>query len=202
MAGRPPAASDSTTRGRILVVTGPSGAGKTTIARRLLADPGYGRARTATTRAPRGEEQDGRDYDFLSPEAFAAGVARGDFLEHAEVYGRRYGSPRANVEAVVEAGRNCVLVVDVQGARTLQEAGLGAYYVFVTAPDAGELRRRLERRGEDDPATIERRLAEAKHEEAQASRFDLVLVNDEVEAATHRLVAHAGLEWTPRDAAE
>jgi guanylate kinase len=183
--------------GRLLVLSGPSGAGKTTLARSLLRDPSFARARTATTRAPRGDERDGVDYDFLSPAAFEEGARRGDFLETAEVYGHRYGTPRRNLEALVDAGRNAVLVVDVQGARTLRQLGIPGTFVFVTAPSPEALRRRLEARGEDDPTTIQRRLEAAEREAEEAEHFDLVVVNDDVEAATRRLARDAGLDWTP-----
>ncbi len=185
------------TDGRVIVISGLSGAGKSTIASSLLRDPRMGRARTATTRVPRGSEADGVEYDFLTEEAFRAGLARGDFLEHAEVYGRLYGTPRANLERILASGRDCVLVVDVQGARTLRKLGFEGFYVFVQAPSFEELAARLVRRGEDDPEVIERRLAAAERELAEAEKFDLVLVNDDVDLATRRLADAAGVEWTP-----
>jgi guanylate kinase len=196
--------SGGAARPQLLVLSGTSGAGKTTLAQALLRDPRYGRARTATTRAPRAGEVDGVDYDFLTEAAFRAGVARGEFVEHAVVYGRLYGTPRANLEAILDSGRNCVLVVDVQGVANLRRQTLGAVttYVFVEAPGPEELRRRLEGRGKDDPETIERRLRAAAREREEAEGFDLVLVNDVVESAVQRLVAHAGLDWAPHLAEE
>jgi len=182
---------------RILVVSGTSGAGKTSVAKRLLRDPRFGRARTATTRPPRDGERDGVDYDFLSEAAFAEALAKGAFLEHAVVYGRHYGTPRANLESVLAAGRHCVLVVDVQGARNLKAMGLEALYVFIEAPGMDELRRRLERRGQDAPDVIEERLEAAAKERDEARHFDVVLVNDDIEETTRRLAAEAGLQFEP-----
>lgn len=197
-------ASGHRVKPRLLVLSGTSGAGKTTVAERLLADPRYGRARTATTRAPRDGEVDGVDYDFLTEEAFRAGLAQGAFVEHADVYGNLYGTPRANLEAILDSGRHCVLVVDVQGVRNLRQQAIEAYttYVFVEAPSPEELKRRLERRGKDDPAAIERRLEAAAKEREEAEGFDLVLTNDDVESAVRRMVAHAGLDWAPHRAEE
>lgn len=181
----------------LLVISGPSGAGKTTLAKNLLRDPRYARARTATTRPPRGDERDGVDYDFLAEAAFRRLEEEGGFVETAEVYGHRYGTPRKNLDAVRLTGRHAVLVVDVQGARTLRAMDLEGTFVFVTAPGPEVLRRRLEARGEDDEATIRRRLEAAAREADEAPRFDLVIVNDDVDAATRRLARGAGLDWTP-----
>ena len=187
---------------RILLISGASGAGKTTVANRLLGDPRYGRARTATTRHPRAGEVDGEDYDFLALAAFRADLARGDFLEHAEVYGNLYGTPRANLDEVLASGRHCVLVVDVQGARSLRQLDVKADTVFVDAPSLEVLKQRLEHRGKDDAEMVARRLAAAEEEQREAEHFDLVLVNDDIEAAVHRLVAHFGLDWAPQTAEE
>jgi guanylate kinase len=181
-----------------VVVSGPSGAGKTTVVKALLRDPRFERAVTATTRAPRGAERHGREYFFLAEAAFLEGVGRGEFLEHARVYGNLYGTPRAEPERIRAAGRHAVLVVDVQGAKTLQEQGFRAYYAFLEAPP-GALEERLLGRGLDDPAAIERRLAAAEAERAEAHRFDAVLVNDDVEATARALAASVGLVWTPAE---
>ncbi len=180
-------------RGRLLVLSGPSGAGKSTLAERLLCDARFGRAITATTRPPRTGEVDGVHYRFLSEEAFRRGLAGGAFLEHAEVYGRLYGTPRESPEAVLSAGRHCVLVVDVQGAASVKTLVPEALLVFVKAPNADELRRRLSTRGLDGPEAVDRRLAALAGELARAGAFDHVVLNDDVERAAREIARLAGV---------
>jgi guanylate kinase len=176
------------------VISGPSGAGKTSLADRLLADPRFGRALTATTRAPRDGEVDGVHYRFLSEAAFREGLARGAFLEHADVYGRLYGTPRETPEAVIASGRHCVLVLDVQGAASVRALLPRAAFVFVMAPSVEELRRRLSTRGLDGPDAVERRLAVVSRELAEAPHFDLVVVNDDLERAARQIAAAVGVD--------
>ena len=179
---------------QLIVISGPSGAGKTTVANRVLAYPRFDRAVTATTRAPRGDETHGVDYEFLSRADFEAGIGAGDFLESAVVYGELYGTPRKNVDRVLGSGRNCLLVVDVQGANTIRGLDVGETSVFVKAPSLDELEARLRSRGEDDETSIARRLDAAREELKEEDHFDVVIVNDQVEAAARRLAAHLGLE--------
>jgi len=170
-------------RALLVVLSGPSAVGKTTIAQRLLQSEGFGRAVTATTRAPRPGEKDGVDYRFLDERAFRDALARGEFLEHAEVHGRLYGTPKEAVESVLGRGLCCLLVIDVQGAATLRRNGVDAFYVFVAPPSASELERRLRGRATDAPTEIERRLATARAELARQGEFDTVTINDDLDRA-------------------
>jgi guanylate kinase len=178
---------------RLLVISGPSGAGKSSLAERLLADPRFGRALTATTRKPRSGEVHEVHYRFLEENAFREGLARGEFLEHAEVYGRLYGTPRETPTAVLSSGRHCVLVIDVQGAASVRREVPAAKFVFVKAPSVAELRRRLSLRALDGPEAMERRLAVVEREMAEAPSFDLVVVNDDLERTARQVAGAVGV---------
>lgn len=178
-------------------MSGPSGVGKSAVAGRLLRDPRFARAITATTRAPRPGERDGTDYHFLTADAFRAHLKDDWFLEHAEVYGRLYGTPRHEVEAVLASGRHCVLVIDVQGAATLRRGGVEAAYVFLDPPSRDELERRLRARGGDDAASVARRLAEVAHELDEAEAFPHRVVNADLEAASRAVAALVGVDLAP-----
>ncbi len=142
---------------------------------------------SATTRAPRPGEADGRDYEFLSRSEFERRREAGDFLEWFEVYGDLKGTPRSPVEQRLAAGRDVLVEVDVQGARAVRASFPDALVVFLRAPSPAEQRERLERRGADDAASIERRLAAAAREEAAAAAFDAVVVNDDVDRAVREI---------------
>ncbi|MCX6993741.1 MAG: guanylate kinase [Kiritimatiellaeota bacterium] len=183
----------------LLVVSAPSGAGKTTLCARLLeAFPAMVRSVSCTTRAPRPGEVNGRDYVFLDAVEFRRRITAGAFLEHAQVHGAWYGTPREPVEQALRAGRDVLLIVDVQGAERIRQllapssgGDLRRAFVdvFIMPPDSATLRRRLVARGHDDAAAIERRLKNAGGEMAGASRYQYRIVNDCLEDAVARLRA-------------
>jgi len=182
----------------LLVVSAPSGAGKTTLCDRLLVDnPFMTRSVSCTTRAPRGVEMDGRDYYFLSPDEFNRKVTEGLFLEHALVHGNQYGTLRGTVEEALKAGKDVLLVIDVQGAATIRRSAhlpggiLGRAYVdiFIAPPSLDALRDRLQKRGEDAQDVVERRLSAAQDEMARGHEYQYRVVNDNLEQAYAELAA-------------
>ena len=174
--------------GALLVLSGPSGVGKTTIARRLRETPGILRVMTATTRGRRPQEVDGRDYRFLTREAFQAAIARGEFLEHAEIDGNLYGTPKAEIEARVAEGRLVMVDIDPQGARAVRSLGLPTFQVFIAPPDMAELRRRLEGRASESPEALKQRLERADREMGQKDAYDAVVVNHTVDGAVAEIL--------------
>ena len=151
-------------RGRMVVISGPSGSGKSTICKRLLQDPRVVFSVSATTRKLRPGEVDGRDYHFLSVEEFRQRIARGEFIEHAEVYGNLYGTLREPLAQAIDSGRLYLLEIDVQGALQLKALGEPGQYIFIAPPDFEELRRRLKQRNTETPEALERRLHKAEDE--------------------------------------
>lgn len=173
--------------GLLVIVSGPSGAGKTTIARALhAAFPGSVLSLSLTTRPMGPTEKEGVDYHFASEEEFQRGVDEGAFLEHAGVYGKRYGTPRKPVEEGLAAGRLVILEIDVQGAKQVKGKFPGALAMFVLAPTEEELLERLRARKRDSEEVIQKRFARAREEMAEARRcgvYERFIVNDELERA-------------------
>ena len=175
-------------RGLLFIVSAPSGTGKTTLVERLVRIvPGLVRSRSYTSRSPRPGEQDGVDYNFVDAERFASMVAAGGFLEWAEVFGNRYGTGVADTEGHRQAGRDIVLVIDVQGAQQVRERGLDAVSIFVLPPSFRELEQRLGRRGAADPAQLRRRLDTARREVAASGHYDYLVVNDDLDRCCAQL---------------
>ena len=172
------------TPGNLFCVSAPSGTGKSTLVKALLElDSHLAVSISHTTRAPRGQEQDGREYHFVDEPTFRAMVARGGFVEWAEVHGNLYGTSRAAIESRIAAGQDVVLEIDWQGALQIKKIFPHAVLIFILPPSWEELRQRLLRRGEDGDAVIETRMANARIEVAQARHFDFVIINALFETA-------------------
>lgn len=173
-----------------MVVSAPSGTGKTSICRQVLkANPNIRFSVSYTTRRPRPGEVDGRDYHFVSEETFHRMEARGEFLEWAENYGNLYGTSGREAEELLERGFDVMLDVEPRGARALKEALHGGVFVFILPPTLAELRARLDRRGFEAPDVIERRFKKAVDEIREAFWYDYILFNDKLADAIHGLNA-------------
>jgi guanylate kinase len=171
------------------VLAGPSGVGKGAVRARLLAAlPDLELSVSATTRLPRPGEVDGRDYFFLDRDRFDETIERGGFLEWADIFGERYGTPREQVEGSLAAGRDVVVEIDVQGARQVRAKAPDAFMVFLTPPSLQELERRLRTRATETDRQIRRRLAKASDELAAEPEFDATVVNDDLETAARQVI--------------
>ena len=178
-------------RGLLLVLSSPSGAGKTTLSRRLLAaDPGIAMSVSVTTRAPRPGEVDGRDYNFIGAATFDAMREAGELLEWARVFDNHYGTPRAPVEAALAGGRDVLFDIDWQGAQQLQEKlPQDLVRVFILPPSAEHLAQRLAARGQDSPEVVARRMAAASNEISHWPEYDYVIVNVDLDESSAGLQA-------------
>jgi guanylate kinase len=194
-------------RGLLFIVSAPSGTGKTTLVERLVEQtPHLKMSRSYTSRPARKGEIDGVDYNFVTEHRFEAMVAAGEFLEWADVFGKRYGTSDADTRRVLAAGEDLVLVIDVQGARQVRRRGVEAVTVFVMPPSYAVLEERLRRRSMDSEEAIQCRLEVAREEVASFEEYDFIVINDELSSAADRLRAivlaeRARLKWM-RGAAE
>lgn len=178
-------------RGKLMVISGPGGVGKSTIATALKNDPRFWVSISATTREPRVNEKHGVDYYFYSDDEFSQMVDNDEFLEWAEFAGNRYGTPRSPVEEWRRLGKNVILEIEIEGARQVRTHENSALLIFIAPPTWEELVKRLTERGTDSPARREARLALAKEEMAAASEFDITIINGEVNKVLEKLVALA-----------
>ena len=186
--------------GRLFIVAAPSGAGKSTLVNALLArEPGIALSISHTTRSPRPGDVDGVQYHFIDRATFEAMVARGDFLEHAGVFGNYYGTSRGAVEPTLKAGHDVLLEIDWQGAEQVRRAMPECVSIFILPPSRAELGRRLRARATDSEATIEKRLAASREEITHAGEFDCIVVNDRFEDAVAALqaIVHAARAGRP-----
>lgn len=177
-------------RGLLIILSSPSGAGKSTLAKRLLAwDIGMRFSISATTRAPRPGEEHGREYYFHTREEFIQMVDRGEMLEHAEVFGNFYGSPKGPVESAINGGQDVLFDVDWQGGQQVRNSALGKHVlsIFILPPSIPELERRLISRGQDSKEVIDNRMAKSRDEISHWPEYDYVLVNDDLEVTEDRL---------------
>lgn len=188
-------------RGLMLVLSSPSGAGKTTISRRLLeTDPNLTLSVSATTRSPRPGETDGKDYFFVSDRRFEEMVKAGEFFEHADVFDHRYGTPRAPVETALRQGRDVLFDVDWQGAQQLRHAARQDLVgVFILPPSHAELERRLHTRAQDSAEVVRRRMAKAAAEMSHWSDYDYIVVNQDVEISVASVQAILAAERLRRE---
>jgi guanylate kinase len=184
-------------RGILFIVSAPSGAGKTTISKRALGTAGgVEMSVSATTRAPRSGELEGRDYTFLSREEFERRRDRGEFAEWAEVHDSLYGTPKAPIDAALASGRDMLLDIDVQGAKQMKTRYREAVAVFVLPPSEAELERRLRGRGTDTEEVIQKRLARAKAEMAEYVSYDYLIINRRIDESVATFAAIVTAEQT------
>ena len=189
-----PAVAAADYPGNLYVVSAPSGTGKSSLVNALLEVDSHLQVSVShTTRAPRGQEQHGREYWFTSKEDFQAMIDRGEFFEHAHVHGNHYGTSRKAIEDRIQSGEDIVLEIDWQGALQIKRIFPNAILIFIMPPSYEELLQRLNRRGEDTPEVIETRMANARIEVAQAQYFDFVVINALFESALFDLksIVHA-----------
>jgi guanylate kinase len=189
-------------RGILIILSSPSGAGKSTLSRRLLEfDPEVQFSISATTRPPRPGEQEGREYFFKSRRQFEAMVEEGEMLEHAEVFGNLYGTPRAPAEAAIAGGRDVLFDVDWQGGQQIRNSSLRAAVVsiFILPPSMAELEKRLHARGQDSPEVVAARMRQSRDEISHWAEYDYVLINESLPQCEAELRAIIAAERLRRE---
>jgi guanylate kinase len=188
-------------RGLMLVLSSPSGAGKTTISRLLLErDPALSMSVSTTTRPMRPGEEDGRDYHFVDPTEFNLMINRQEFLEHAKVFGNYYGTPRSAVEGALSRGSDVIFDIDWQGAQQLsQMAGGDLVRVFILPPSTEELDRRLHTRAQDSDDVVAARMAKAADEMSHWAEYDFIVINEDVEKSVAQVQAILTAERSRRE---
>lgn len=175
-------------RGLLIVVSGPSGAGKGTICKALLEKhDDLFISVSATTRQPRSGEVDGVNYHFVTKEDFLTRVEQKDFLEYAEVYGNYYGTPKSKVEEMLESGKNVILEIDIQGALKVKENFREGVFIFILPPSMEELKQRIIKRGSETPESLMRRFKSAYQEINYISKYNYAVVNDIVDVAVSKI---------------
>ncbi|MCM0648734.1 guanylate kinase [Clostridium swellfunianum] len=174
-------------KGLLLVISGPSGAGKGTICKALLDNNEFWLSVSATTRQPREGEIDSKNYFFITKDEFKQRIEKDDFLEYAEVYGNYYGTPKSNVLKVLESGKDVILEIDIQGALKVKEAFREGIFIFILPPSMEELKQRIIRRGSETPESLMTRFKSAYKEINYVSKYSYAVVNDTVEEAVKKI---------------
>lgn len=176
-------------KGKLIVISGPSGVGKSTLLRRLFQEypDKMSFSVSYTSRNPRIGERDGKDYYFTDTDTFRKKIESNDFLEWACVHDNYYGTGKAEVEKILLSGRHCILDIDVQGADSVRNAGIPAVFLFIAPENIGILKERLEKRGTESEEAIARRLQNAEGEIAQKDKYDYVIINKDLDNAYHEL---------------
>lgn len=175
-------------KGTILVVSAPSGAGKTTLCREIMkSDDAIRQSVSYTTRPPRAGERHGEDYFFVSERVFRNKIGRGDFVEWAEVHGKLYGTDRKHLEKMIRAGADVILDIDIQGARQIRATYPGCVFVFILPPSMSELKRRLVGRKSNSREDMDRRLRNAVREMSEYKKYDYVIINDSLDHSIEQM---------------